>query len=255
MSLQLFDLTGRTALITGSGRGLGFAYAEGFGACGATVVVNDLDAERAEQAAARLRGKGITVHAAPFDVTDSAAIAKAVSGIAAATGGIDILVNNAGVQHRCPLEEFPEKDWRWVIETNLMAPFLVTRAVVAGMIERKAGKIINICSLASEVGRATIGPYTTAKGGLKMLTKQMAVEWAKHNIQANAIGPGYFATEMNTALIENPEFDAWVKGRTPAGRWGEPGELVGAAIFLASKASDFVNGQVIYVDGGFLSTM
>ena len=255
MSLKLFDLTGKTALITGSGRGLGFAYAEGFGACGATVVVNDIDAERAEQAAVKLRDQGISAHAVPFDVTDSGAIATAVAHVEATVGGIDILINNAGVQHRRPLEEFPEKDWRWVIETNLMAPFLVTQAVVKGMIERKAGKIINICSLTSEVGRATIAPYTTAKGGLKMLTKQMAVEWAKHNIQANAIGPGYFATEMNTALIEDAEFDAWVKGRTPAGRWGEPGELVGAAIFLASEASNFVNGQVIYVDGGFLSTM
>jgi len=255
MSLKLFDLTGKTALITGSGRGLGFAYAEGFGACGATVVVNDIDAGRVGQAAAKLRDQDITVHEAPFDVTDVEAIHKAVAGIEAATGGIDILINNAGVQHRRPLEEFPEEDWRRVIEINLMAPFLVTQAVVKGMIARRSGKIINICSLTSEVGRATIAPYTTAKGGLKMLTKQMAVEWAKHNIQANAIGPGYFTTEMNTALMENVEFDAWVKGRTPAGRWGDPEELVGTAIFLASKASDFVNGQVIYVDGGFLSTM
>ena len=255
MSLKLFDLTGKTALITGSGRGLGFAYAEGFGACGATVVINDIDAERVGQAAAKLRDQGITVHEAPFDVTDGEAINKAVAGSEAATGGIDILINNAGVQHRRPLEEFPEEDWRRVIEINLMAPFLVTQAVVKGMIARRSGKIINICSLTSEVGRATIAPYTTAKGGLKMLTKQMAVEWAKHNIQANAIGPGYFTTEMNTALMENVEFDAWVKGRTPAGRWGDPEELVGTAIFLASKASDFVNGQVIYVDGGFLSTM
>ena len=255
MSLDLFDLSGKTALITGSGRGLGLAYAEGLGASGATVVVNDIDADRLEQAAENLRDQGVTVHTAPFDVTDSRAIGEAVAKIEAATGGIDILINNAGVQHRRPLEEFPEEDWRRVIETNLMAPFLVTKAVVKGMIQRRSGKIINICSLTSEVGRATIAPYTTAKGGIKMLTKQMAVEWAKHNIQANAIGPGYFATEMNTALIENPEFDAWVRGRTPAGRWGEPGELVGAAIFLASRASDFVNGQVIYVDGGFLATM
>jgi gluconate 5-dehydrogenase len=255
MSLKLFDLSGKTALITGSSRGLGFAFAEGLGGCGATIVLNGTNPERLEQSAAKLSDKGITVHCAAFDVTDTAAIARAIPEIEATTGGIDILINNAGVQHRVPLEDFPEADWRRVMETNLMAPFLLTQAVVPAMIQRRAGKIINICSLTSEVGRQSIGPYVTSKGGLKMLTKQMAVEWAKHNIQANAIGPGYTTTEMNTALMENPEFNAWVCSRTPAGRWADPDELAGAAIFLSSKASDFVNGQIIYVDGGFLSTM
>ena len=255
MAFDLFDLSGRLALVTGSSRGLGFAMARGLGRAGAAVVLNARDRAALERAAERLAGEGLAAHITPFDVTDSAAVAAAVGDIEGRIGAIDILVNNAGIQRRAPLEEMPEEVWREVLETNLNSAFVVGQAVGRRMIARRRGKVVNICSLTSEVARATIAPYVTAKGGLKMLTKAMAVEWAPHNVQVNGIGPGYFATEMNTALTSNPEFDAWVRARTPAGRWADPDELVGAAVFLASRASDFVTGQILYVDGGFLSTM
>jgi gluconate 5-dehydrogenase len=243
---RLFDLTGRTALVTGSSQGLGFAVARGLAEVGATVVLNGRDAGRLEQAVARLAGDGLAVHASGFDVTDGTAIADAVARL----GPLDILVNNAGVQRRGPLESIDEATWRLVIDTNLTGVFLMTRAVVPAMIERRAGKIINMASVASVLARKTTAPYAAAKGGLMMLTRAMATEWAGYNIQVNAIAPGYFATEMNADIRAKPEFDNWAKGRTPAGRWAKPEELAGTAIYLASAAADYVTGHTLFVDGG-----
>lgn len=251
----LFDLTGRTALITGSSQGLGFALARGLGQAGAAIVLNGRDPQKLAAAAATLRGEGLRVTTAAFDVTSAAAIEPAVARVEAEFAPIDILVNNAGIQRRAPLAEMTEAQWREVLETNLTSAFLVTRYVAPRMIARRAGKIINTCSLMSEVARPSTGNYAAAKGGLKMLTRAMATEWAQHNIQSNGIGPGYFATELTKPLVENPEFNRWICARTPAGRWGKPEELVGAAVFLASRASDFVNGQMIYVDGGLLAAI
>jgi gluconate 5-dehydrogenase len=243
----LFDLSGRTALVTGSTRGLGFALAHGLAGAGARVAINGRTHEACEAAAAELDG----AFPAPFDVTDEASIAAGV----AAIGQIDILVNNAGINVRAPLEAFSLEDWQRVLDVNLTSAFLVSRAVVPGMIERGRGKIVNTCSVTSEVGRETIGPYTASKGGLKQLTRAMCADWARHGIQANGIGPGYFRTEINTVLQDDPAFDAWLRARVPAGRWGEPSELEGAVVFLASAASDFVNGQILYVDGGMLAVL
>ena len=251
----LFDLTGRIALVTGSSQGLGLAIARGLAQAGAALVLNGRDQRKLAATAAVLRAEGVKVHEAAFDVTDGAASAAAVARAEAEFGVIDILVNNAGIQQRAPLAEMTEAQWRAVIDTNLTSAFLVARAVAPRMIARGRGKIINICSVMSEVSRPTIANYAAAKGGLKMLTRAMAVEWARHGLQANAIGPGYFVTELNQALVANPEFNRWICGRTPAGRWGQPHELAGAAVFLASPASDFVNGQVLYVDGGLLSSL
>ena len=251
----LFDLNGRIALITGSSQGLGFAIARGLAQAGAAIVLNGRDEVKLATAAEVLRAEEARVTTAAFDVTDGAASASAVAAIEAEFGPIDILVNNAGIQRRAPLAEMTETQWREVIDTNLTSAFLVARAVVPRMIARRAGKIINICSVMSEVSRPTIGNYAAAKGGLKMLTRAMAVEWAKHGIQANAIAPGYFVTELNKALVANVEFNQWICGRTPAGRWGQPEELAGAAIFLSSRASDFVNGQILTVDGGLLAAL
>jgi gluconate 5-dehydrogenase len=251
----LFDLTGRTALITGSSQGLGFALARGLAQAGAAIVLNGRDEKKLAGAADALRATGARVGTAAFDVTSETACAAAIERVEAEFAPLDILVNNAGIQRRAPLEQVEEKVWREVLDTNLTSAFLVARAVAPRMIARRGGKIINICSLMSEVGRATTGPYTAAKGGLKMLTRAMAVEWAKHGMQINAIGPGYFATELTKPLVENPEFNAWVCQRTPAGRWGRPEELLGTAVFLASRASDFVNGQILYVDGGMLAAL
>jgi gluconate 5-dehydrogenase len=251
----LFDLNGRIALITGSSQGLGFAIARGLAQAGAAIVLNGRDEVKLATAADVLRAEEARVTTAAFDVTDGAASAGAVASIEAEFGPIDILVNNAGIQRRAPLAEMTETQWREVIDTNLTSAFLVARAVVPRMLARRAGKIINICSVMSEVSRPTIGNYAAAKGGLKMLTRAMAVEWAKHGIQANAIAPGYFVTELNKALVANVEFNQWICGRTPAGRWGQPEELAGAAIFLASRASDFVNGQILTVDGGLLAAL
>jgi gluconate 5-dehydrogenase len=255
MTTHLFDLTGKVALVTGSYQGLGLAIARGLGQAGAALVLNGRNEAKLAEAVSGLSAEGLEVTGCRFDVSKAADIQEKISGLEKRVGRIDILVNNAGIQRRSPLEQFEEAVWREVLETNLTGVFLVTRQVVQGMIARKAGKIINICSLMCEMGRPTVGAYTAAKGGVKMLTKAMAVEWGKHNIQVNGIGPGYFATEMNRPLKENREFDAWIRARTPAGRWGEPEELVGAAVFLASRASDFVNGQIIYVDGGILAAL
>ena len=255
MSTSIFSLAGKTALVTGSSRGLGFSIAEGMAAAGARLVLNGVDAVRLEASAATLRGKGYTVDACAFDVCDEAAVLAAFDKLDAAGIEIDILVNNAGVQFRKPMVELATDDWRRVIETNLTSAFVVGREAAKRMIPRGRGKVINIGSLTSELARATVAPYTVAKGGIKMLTRAMTAEWAGHNIQANAIGPGYMLTDMNQALIDNPSFDAWVKGRTPAGRWGRPEELIGTAVFLASSASDYVSGQIIYVDGGMVSVL
>ena len=252
---QLFDLTGRIALITGSYQGLGLAIARGLGQAGATLVLNGRNEEKLRGAVSRFSDQGINVSGCCFDVSNAEQIRTRIAHLEDEVGQIDILVNNAGIQRRSRLEEFEEPVWREVLDINLTGLFLVTRQVVQGMIARRAGKIINICSLMCEMGRPSVGAYTAAKGGVKMLTKAMAVEWGKHNIQVNGIGPGYFATEMNRPLKEDKKFDDWIRSRTPAGRWGEPEELVGTAVFLASRASDFINGQIIYVDGGILAAL
>lgn len=251
----LFDLTGRTALITGSSQGIGLALARGLAEAGAAIVLNGRNEAKLAEAATALRATGARVATAAFDVTDGAGSAREIGRIEAEFAPIDILVNNAGLHRRAPLLEMTETQWREVIDTNLTSVFLVARSVAPRMIARGAGKIINTCSLMSEVSRPTIGNYAAAKGGLKMLTRAMAVEWARHGLQCNGIGPGYIVTELNRTLVENPEFNAWVCRRTPAGRWGQPEELVGAAVFLASRASDFVNGQILYVDGGMLAAL
>ncbi len=251
MSLALFELKGRRALITGSGQGIGNAIARGLAAAGASVVLNGRDGRKLE--AARAEIEGATAHV--FDVTDQAAVSEAIERIERDEGPIDILVNNAGIQRRGPLEDMAAATWHEVMTTNVDAVFFVGQAVARRMIPRGRGKIINICSLTSEAARRTIAPYTTAKGAVRMLTRGMCADWARFGLQINGIGPGYFKTPMNKALIEDAAFNAWVEQRTPAGRWGELEELQGAAIFLASDASRFVNGHILYVDGGLLAVI
>jgi gluconate 5-dehydrogenase len=255
MSNPLFDLTGRRALITGSSQGLGFAMARGLAEAGAAVILNGRDAAKLARATGELTAAGLRATSWAFDVTNENEVAAAVGGLSSHHGPIDILVNNAGIHHRSPLIDMTLADWDAVLRADLTSAFLVTRAVVPGMILRGRGKIINVCSVISEVARPTIANYAAAKGGLKMLTRSMAVEWGRHNIQANGIGPGYMLTDLNTSLAADPKFDAWIKGRTPAGRWGRPDEVAGAAVFLAAPASDFVNGHVLYVDGGVLAAL
>jgi gluconate 5-dehydrogenase len=250
-----FDLTGRRALVTGSSQGLGLEIARGLAVAGAEVVLNGRDAAKLARATGQLRAAGLKAESWAFDVTSENEVAAAIGGITSRLGLIDILVNNAGIQRRSPLAEMSLADWDAVLRANLTSAFLVTKAVVPGMILRGRGKIINVCSVISEVARPTIANYAAAKGGLKMLTRSMAVEWARHNIQANGIGPGYMLTDLNTSLAADPKFDAWIKARTPAGRWGKPEEVAGAAVFLAAPASDFVNGHVLYVDGGLLAAL
>ena len=252
--MDLFDLRGRRALVTGSGQGIGFALARALGQAGATVALNGRDAAKLERAAAVLVGEGITTETACFDVTDQPAVLAGVAAIEA-KGAIDILVNNAGIQRRGPLEDFPAGTWHEVMRTNLDSVFFVGQAVARGMIGRGRGKIINVCSVQSELGRPSIAPYAASKGAVKMLTKGMCADWAKHGLQVNGLGPGYFETELTQALVQDAAFTDWLCKRTPAGRWGQVEELAGAAVFLASRASDFVNGQVIYVDGGMTSVV
>lgn len=248
--MQLFDLTGRRALITGSSKGIGYALAEGLAEAGAEVVLNARGTSELEQARERLAAAGHKVHARAFDVSDADAVETAIAAIERDIGPIDILFNNAGIQHRQPLAEFSLNDWRRLMSIDLDAVFIVGQAVAKRMLTRGRGKIINTCSVNSELARASIAPYTAAKGAVKMLTKAMCVEWASQGLNINGIGPGYFKTELNRALFTNPEFDSFVRKRTPAGRWGEVAELKGVAVFLASDASSYVNGHILYVDGG-----
>ncbi|MBF9195113.1 SDR family oxidoreductase [Microvirga terrestris] len=253
---DLFDLTGKTALVTGSSGGLGLAMARGLAEAGTAVILNGRDEAKLAAAAQALAAAGHQVTTSSFDVSDEAAIMAAFDGFDRAGTNIDILVNNAGIQLRKPMVDLAADEWRRVIETNLTSAFMVGREAARRMIARgQGGKIINIGSLTSEVARATVAPYTAAKGGIKQLTRSMAAEWAVHGIQANAIGPGYIVTDMNKALVEDAKFDAWVRGRTPSGRWGMPDDLIGVAVFLASPASAYVNGQIIYVDGGMLAVL
>jgi gluconate 5-dehydrogenase len=251
----LFDLTGRTALVTGSSRGLGRAMALGLAEAGARIILNGANPGRLAEAAAALRAQGHDVLEARFDVCDETEVVATFERLDTEGVAVDILVNNAGIQFRRPMIELATEDWRRVIETNLTSAFVVGREAARRMMVRGGGKIVNVGSLTSELARATVTPYTVAKGGIKMLTKGMAAEWGGFNVQANAIGPGYMLTDMNEALVNDPAFDAWVKGRTPARRWGRPEELVGAAVFFASAASDYVNGQILYVDGGMISVL
>lgn len=252
--MTLFDLSGRRALVTGSSAGIGLALARGLAQHRAEVVLNGRDAARLETAAERLKAEGLHAGVAAFDVTDEAAV-KAGVGAVLDAGPLDILINNAGIQRRVPLLDVSLAVWDEVLRANLTSALLVSKAVAPQMIARGGGKIICTLSLMSELGRRSTGPYTASKGGLKMLVRAMCAEWAEHNLQINGIGPGYFATEMTAPLVNDETFSAWVRGRTPAGRWGESAELAGAAVFLASQASNFVNGQVIYVDGGMSAVL
>ncbi|MCE5230386.1 SDR family oxidoreductase [bacterium] len=255
MSIQLFDLTGKNVLITGSARGLGLAIGTGLAEAGAQFIISDVNAEGAEKSAAELRARGLKATTCNFDVTSDEAVKNAIDKIEKEIGTLDILVNNAGVNLRGALEEMELATWQKVIDINLTAVWRVSKFAAQKMIPRKRGKIINIASLMTFGGRPTTGPYTATKTAIAGLTRAMTVEWAQHNIQINAIGPGYFLTDMTKPLADNPEFDGWVKMRTPAKRWGLPKELVGLAIFYASSASDFVTGQVCYVDGGWTSNL
>jgi gluconate 5-dehydrogenase len=251
----LFDLTGRVVLITGSSRGIGLALARAMASAGARLVLNGRDAGTLRDTAARLAAEGTSAAVSAFDVTDEPGATAAIAAIERDVGPIDVLVNNSGITVRRPLEDFETADWERIIATNLTGAFKVGRAVARRMIPRRRGKIINVCSINSELARYSIAPYVTSKGALKNLTKGMAVDWAKHNIQVNGLGPGYFATELTSALVADADFTAWLEKRVPMGRWGDVKDLGGAAIFLASSASDFMTGQMLYVDGGLTATV
>ena len=256
MSAHPFSLAGKRALVTGSGQGIGFRLAQGLAAAGASIVLNDIDTDRIERAVANLRAAGVSAEGVCFNVSRPDEVGPVIAATERTGGPIDILFNNAGIHRYATLLDMELSLWQEVIDVNLTGAFVVAQAVARSMIARGAGgKIVNICSLMSEAARATTGNYSAAKGGLKLLTKAMATEWGPHGIQANGIGPGYILTEPSKHLAADPEFDAWIKRRTPAGRWGTPDDLVGAAVFLAAPASDFVNGQVLYVDGGFLASL
>jgi gluconate 5-dehydrogenase len=254
--MELFNLTGKRALITGGTHGLGMAMAKGLAKAGAELIISGTTPEKMTRALVEYRGVGYRAAGYIFDVTDDADAREHVNRIEKDIGPIDILVNNAGIIKRIPSAEMETADFRRVIDVDLVGPFVMAKYTGQKMIERKAGKIINICSMMSELGRNTVAAYAAAKGGLKMLTKNLATEWGKYNIQVNGIGPGYFKTTQTAPLIvEGNPFNEFIVSRTPAGRWGDPDDLQGAAIFLASRASDFVNGQIIYVDGGILATI
>ena len=254
---NLFDIKGKIALITGSTHGLGMAMAKGLGQAGATIIINgNSSQQKIDDAVAEFQNEGIATYGYKFNVTNEKEVMTAVQKIESEIGPIDILINNAGIIKRIPLIDMEVADFKEVIDIDLISPFIVSKHVAKGMIERQQGKIINICSMMSELGRSTVGAYAAAKGGLKMLTKNMATEWAKHNIQINGIGPGYFATEQTKPIrVEGHPFNDFITSRTPAAKWGDPSDLAGAAIFLSSKASDFVNGHILYVDGGILATI
>ncbi|MEY4762219.1 MAG: hypothetical protein RLZZ200_2075 [Pseudomonadota bacterium] len=253
--MKLFDLTGRTALLTGASRGIGYALAEALAAAGARVVLNGRTAGSLQASADRLAAAGGKADIAVFDVTQPEAVADGIDAIERDLAPIDILVNNAGIQRRAPLDQFKDSDWRELMATNLDSVYYVSKAVARHMIPRGRGKIINIGSVQCELARPGIAPYTASKGAVKNLTKGMCADWARHGLQVNAIGPGYFDTPLNKALVEDPVFDEWLRKRTPAGRWGRLEDLHGAAVFLASSASDFVNGQTLFVDGGIVSVI
>ncbi len=257
MGISLFDLTGKVALVTGSTHGLGMAMASGLGKAGATIIVNgNSSQQKIDDAIQHYQNQGINAFGYKFDVTDEHEVKEAVQKIETEVGPIDILINNAGIIKRIPLEQMEVNDFKEVIDVDLVSPFIVSKHVVKSMIRRKQGKIINICSMMSELGRNTVGAYAAAKGGLKMLTQNMATEWAKHNIQVNGIGPGYFATSQTAPIrVDGHPFNEFIVNRTPAAKWGDPDDLAGAAIFLASGASNFVNGHILYVDGGILATI
>ena len=252
---DLFNLAGRKALITGSSQGIGFALAEGLATAGAHIILNGRNTSKLQSAADALAKQGATVSQLAFDATDSTAVSAAVDAFEAEHGAIDILINNAGMQHRTPLEDFPADKFELLLKTNITSVFLVGKAVANHMIKRGSGKIINIASVQTALARPGIAPYTATKGAVGNLTKGMATDWAKHGLQCNAIAPGYFDTPLNAALVADPEFSAWLEKRTPAGRWGNVDELVGAAIFLSSDASSFVNGHTLYVDGGITASL
>jgi gluconate 5-dehydrogenase len=256
MSRELFDVSGQVAVVTGSSRGIGLELATGLSRAGAIVVLNGRDADALESARTRIAADtGSPVHAYPFDVTDSAAVADSARAIESEVGPVEIVVNNTGVQHRAPLLEFTDEDFQNVLTTNLTSAFFVGREFARAMVDRGHGKIVNICSVQSELGRPGITPYAASKGGLKMLTRGMCADLAPHGIQVNAVAPGYFDTDLTSALVDDPQFSAWLAARTPAGRWGRTEELVGALIFLCSPGAGFVNGQILYVDGGMTAVV
>ncbi|MGI9357543.1 MAG: SDR family NAD(P)-dependent oxidoreductase [Rhizobiaceae bacterium] len=247
MTNPLFDLSGKTALITGSSQGIGLALAHGLADAGVTIILNGRTQQKLDQAALQFGGE---VHTSVFDVTDSAAVTGAIDGIESEIGPVDILVNNAGMQIRNKLDEFADEDWQRLMRTNLDSVYYVSKAVARYMIAREAGKIVNIASVNAKLGRPGIAPYTASKGAIVMLTQGMCADWAQHNIQINSLAPGYFDTELTSALVNDAEFTAWLKNRTPSRRWGDVKELQGACVFLCSPGSSFVNGHTLYVDGG-----
>jgi gluconate 5-dehydrogenase len=251
MGHRLFDLTGKRALVTGSSQGIGFALAEGLAEAGASVVLNGRDESKLAAAASRIKGAEVLA----FDATDHNAVRASVDAFEAQGKPIDILVNNAGMQHRAPLEEFPAEAFERLLQTNIASVFHVGQAVARHMIARGRGKIINIASVQTALARPSIAPYTATKGAVGNLTKGMATDWAKHGLQCNAIAPGYFDTPLNAALVADPAFSTWLEKRTPAGRWGKVEELQGACVFLSSDASSFVNGHILYVDGGITASL
>ena len=254
--MNLFDLSNKRALITGGTHGLGMAIALGLANAGAEIIINDVSDKKLDNAKKEYKAKGIKVHTFLFDVTNDKQVEKFIDKIEEEVGSIDILVNNAGIIKRIPMEDMETEDFRTVIDVDLVGPFIVSKYVGRKMIARREGKIINMNSMMSELGRNTVSAYAAAKGGLKMLTKNMATEWAKYNIQTNGIGPGYFATSQTEPIrVDGHPFNDFIINRTPAARWGNPEDLAGTAVFLASKASEFVNGQIIYVDGGILATI
>jgi gluconate 5-dehydrogenase len=253
---ELFTLAGKRALITGGTHGLGMAMAKGLGRAGAHIIINDIFPDKLQEALREYEASNLKASGYIFDVTNALAVREAIEKIENEIGAIDILINNAGIIKRVPALEMEADDFRQVIDVDLVAPFIVSKEVARFMVKRQAGKIINMCSMMSELGRNTVSAYAAAKGGLKMLTRNLATEWAKYNIQVNGIGPGYFATAQTAPIrINGHPFNEFIIHRTPAGRWGDPEDLVGAAVFLSSAASNFVNGQIIYVDGGILATI
>ncbi len=255
MAFPLFDLKCRRALVTGSGQGIGLALALGLAQHGADVVLNGRSTEKAESAARQLQAQGYQAESMAFDVTDPVAVTAGVAKIEAELGPIDILINNAGMQFRTPLEDFPVEKWDEILKTNVSSIFYVGQAVARFMIARGRGKIVNIASVQSELARPNIAPYTATKGAVRNLTRGMSTDWAKHGLQVNALAPGYFRTPLNQALVDDPKFSAWLEARTPAGRWGDVEELVGAAVFLSSDASSFVTGHMLMVDGGITTSL